>query len=63
MLLMMSENIARNMYSGQGIINYPTQLRLVGHFRILHQDTRKYEYQVPYIKFHGNASSGSRFDI
>jgi len=32
---MMSENIARNMYSSQGIINYPTQLHLVGHFRIL----------------------------
>ena len=34
-LLMMSENIARNMQSRQGIINYPTQLHLVGHFRIL----------------------------
>jgi len=32
---MMSENIARNMYSSQGIINYPTQLHLVGHFHIL----------------------------
>ena len=34
MPLMMSENIARNMWSGQGIISYPTQLQLVGHFRI-----------------------------
>jgi hypothetical protein len=31
-LLMMSDNIARNMYSSQGTINYPTQLHLVGHF-------------------------------
>ena len=29
---MMSENIARNMQSSQGTINYPTQLHLVGHF-------------------------------
>jgi len=35
---MMSENIARNMYSSQGIINYPAQLHLVGHFRILDCD-------------------------
>ena len=35
-LLMMSENMARNMQSSQGIINYPTQLHLVGHFRILY---------------------------
>jgi hypothetical protein len=34
MLLMMSENIARNMYSSQGIINYSTQLHIVGYFRI-----------------------------
>ena len=33
MLLMMSENIARNTQSSQGIINYPKQLHLVGHFR------------------------------
>ena len=33
MLLMMSENIALNMYSSQGTIYYPTQLHLVGHFR------------------------------
>ena len=33
MHLMMSENIARNMYSNQGTINYPTQLHLVGHFQ------------------------------
>jgi hypothetical protein len=32
----MSENIARNMQSSQEIINYSTQLHLVGHFRILH---------------------------
>jgi len=44
---MMSENtsIARNMYSSQGIINYPTRLHLVGHFRILCHDARKHEYQ------------------
>jgi hypothetical protein len=30
----MSENIGRNMWSSQGIINYPTQLHLVGHFLI-----------------------------
>ena len=35
MLLIMSENIARNMQSSQGIINYPTRLHLVGHFRVL----------------------------
>jgi len=52
MLLMMSENIARNMYSSQGKINLPTQLHLVGHFRILHHDARKHEYQVArVIKF------------
>ena len=33
MPLMMSENIAGNMYSSQGIINYPIQLHLVGYFR------------------------------
>jgi hypothetical protein len=47
MLLMMSENIARNMQSSQEIINYPTQLHFVGHFRILYLDARKYEYQMP----------------
>jgi len=31
-ILMMSENIARNMWSSQGTINYPKQLHLVGHF-------------------------------
>jgi len=35
MLLIMSENVARNMYSSQGIINFPTELHLVGHFRLL----------------------------
>ena len=45
LLLMMRENIARNMQSSQGIINYPTQLYHVGHFRILCHDARKYEYQ------------------
>ena len=35
------------MYSSQGIINYPTQLHLVGHFRILYHDARKHEYQMP----------------
>jgi hypothetical protein len=43
---MMSENIAQNMYSSQGIINYPTQLHLVGHFCILNHDGWKHEYQV-----------------
>jgi len=42
----MSENIARNMYSSQGTINYPTQLHLVGHFRILNHDAQKHEFQV-----------------
>jgi hypothetical protein len=42
----MSENIARNMYSSQGIINYPMQLHLVGHFRTLYHDTRKHEHQA-----------------
>jgi len=32
MLLMMSGNIDRNMYSSQGKTDYPTQLHLVGHF-------------------------------
>jgi len=30
----MNEIMARNMQSSQGIINYPTQLHLVGHFHI-----------------------------
>ena len=46
MLLMMSEYIARNMQSSQGIINYPTQLHLVGNFHILYYDARKHEYQT-----------------
>ena len=29
------DGLARNNYSSQGIINYPTQLHLVGHFRTL----------------------------
>ena len=45
-LLMMSENIARNMQSSQRIINYLTQLHLVGHFCILCHDARKHDYQV-----------------
>ena len=40
MLLMMKENIARNMQSSKGIINYPRQLHLVGHFPILYHDAR-----------------------
>jgi hypothetical protein len=32
MLLMMSVNIARNMYSSQKTITFPTLLHLVGHF-------------------------------
>jgi hypothetical protein len=43
---MKSENIARNMYSSQGIINYPTQLHLVCHSRILCHDARKHKYQI-----------------
>jgi hypothetical protein len=43
---MMSENIARNMHSSQGIINYPTQLHVVGHFRVLYHDARKHEYRM-----------------
>ena len=54
---MISQNIARNMYSSQGIINYPTQLHLAGHFRILYYDARKHEYHVslpPFIlSLHG----------
>jgi len=46
MLLMMSENIARNMHSSQGIINYPTKLHLVGYFRKLYYDARNHEYRV-----------------
>jgi hypothetical protein len=38
MLLMMSENIAQNMYSSEETINYPTQLHLVGHIRKLYHD-------------------------
>ena len=43
----MSEDIARNMYSSQGIINYPKQLHLVGHFRILCSETSAYKIQTP----------------
>jgi len=32
MLLIMSENITRNMWSNQGTINYPTKLHLIGYF-------------------------------
>jgi hypothetical protein len=35
---MMSENIAQNMKRTQGIINYPLQLHLVGHFLIMYSD-------------------------
>jgi len=42
---MMSENIARNIESSQGTINYPTQLHLVSHFRKLYHDARNHEYQ------------------
>jgi len=49
MPLMMSENIPRNMLSSQGIINYSTQLHLVGHFRVLYYDARNHEYQVDTI--------------
>jgi hypothetical protein len=45
MLLMISKYIPRNMYSNQGIINYPTHLHLVGHVLIIYHDTRKHEYQ------------------
>jgi hypothetical protein len=33
-----------------GIINYPTQLHLVGYFNKLYHDARKHEYQV-YLTF------------
>jgi hypothetical protein len=42
---MMSENIARNMWSSQGTIDYPTLLHLVGQFRILHLDAWNHEYK------------------
>jgi hypothetical protein len=58
MLLIMNENIARNLYSSQGIINYPTQLHLFGHFRILCHNARKHEYQfenwITAVKYVGN---------
>ena len=41
MPLTMSENIARNMQSSQGIINYPTHLHLVGYFHILRTERSK----------------------
>jgi len=46
MHLIMSKNVAQNVFSSQGIINYPTQLHLVGHFCILYHDAQKHEYQV-----------------
>jgi hypothetical protein len=49
MLLMMSENIAQNMQSSQGTINYPTQLQLVGRFHKLYHDARNFEYQDLHI--------------
>jgi hypothetical protein len=65
MLLMMSGNIARNMYSSQGKINYPTQLRLVGYFRILRHDARKEAFQqnlrkCSNVKLYGNKYSENR---
>jgi len=45
----MSENIASNMDSSQGTINYPTQLHLVGHFRKL--------YLLSYLAFLLNISA------
>jgi len=51
MLLMMGENIARNMESSQGTINYPTFLHLVGHFRLLYLYARNHEYQVSKVVF------------
>jgi len=50
----MSKNIAQNMYSSQGIINYPTQLHLVGHFCILYHDAWKYEYQVQCLSIYSH---------
>jgi len=41
----MNEIIARNMYSKQGIINYPTQVHLFGHFCILYHDAWKHNYE------------------
>ena len=57
---MMGENIARNMYSSQGIINYPTQLNLGGHFRIFCHDARKHEYQCLLCLKCGNSSELDR---
>jgi hypothetical protein len=42
---MMRKNIARNMQSSQGTINYPTLLLLVGHFSILYLDASNRKYQ------------------
>jgi len=46
MLLMMSENIARNMYSSQGTINYPAQLHFVDYVRKLNHDARNNKRQI-----------------
>ena len=51
MFLMMNENNPRNIQSSQGIINYPTQLHLVGHFRIL--EHQKVTLQKPQAETYG----------
>jgi len=43
MLLVMSENIARYMYSSQGTINYTVHLHLVGYFCKYYLDALKHE--------------------
>ena len=56
MLLMMRENIARNMQSSQGTINYSTQLHLVGHFV-------KIVFRVLYGQYHQNVLTSERILI
>jgi len=45
-LLMMGKNIARNMQSWLGIINWPVQLHLVGYFHNCCHDARIHKCQV-----------------
>jgi hypothetical protein len=59
----MSENIAQNMYSSHGIINYPIQLHLVGHFCIMYHDARQHEYQGKKCWCGGNKLQHSNKEI
>jgi hypothetical protein len=47
---MLSENIAQNMWMSHGIINYPAQLYLFGHFRIL-LDNHRFAYHQTIMKY------------